>query len=66
MRDNRFTALQRESINGKKHNFKPCTNEEFDKGFHYCFDWDGLFIAPNYGSEWDCCSCHPLKRKESK
>jgi len=36
------------------------TDEEFNEGYHYCDDWDGLFIGPK-DPEWDCCTCHPLK-----
>ncbi len=65
----RFRAIQNESIYGDKakHDFKPYTKEEFDEGYHYCVDWDFLFIAPLSGSEWDSCCCHPLKKvvKES-
>ena len=40
----------------------PYTKEEFDQGYHYCQDWDGLFISPD-GDEFKCCNCHPLKHK---
>lgn len=36
------------------------TEEEFDKGYHFCQEWDDLFIAPGT-PEWECCVCHPLK-----
>ena len=42
------------------------TEEEFAEGYHFCGDWDGLFIGPD-SPEWDCCTCHPFKHKgESK
>lgn len=39
------------------------TEEEFNQGYHFCLDWDGLFIEPG-GIEWGSCQCHPLKEKE--
>ena len=65
MEERRFIELQRASISGKKAKYpcKPYTEEEFNEGYHYCLDWDGLFIGPQQGSEWDSCTCHPLKKK---
>ena len=40
------------------------TGEEFDQGYHFCQDWDGLFIAPD-SEEFKCCTCHPLKRSQN-
>jgi hypothetical protein len=42
------------------------TEEEFNQGYHFCCDWDYLFVCPKEGSEWDSCSCHPLKKKDKK
>ena len=39
------------------------TAEEWKQGYHYCLDWDGLFIGPD-DIEFECCTCHPLKRKD--
>lgn len=61
----KFHALQCASIYGTKHRFH-FTKEEFDEGYHYCADWDYLFIAPIKGSEWDSCTCHPLKQKDAE
>ena len=33
------------------------TKEEWKEGYHYCWDWDGLFVAPD-SDELLCCSCH--------
>lgn len=41
------------------------TQEEFDLGYHYCYDWDELFIGPD-DKEFECCSCHPLKQKQKR
>ena len=40
------------------------TKSDFEEGYHFCGDWDGLFIEPG-GEEWDSCTCHPLKNKRS-
>ncbi len=37
------------------------TRKEFDQGWHFCWDWDGLLVGPGMG-EWDFCTCHPLKK----
>ena len=34
------------------------TKEEWDEGYHYCYDWDELFISPE-DAEIEVCSCHP-------
>lgn len=39
------------------------TEEEFEQGYHFCVDWDGLFITPD-SEEFKCCTCHPLKRSK--
>lgn len=36
--------------------------EEYNKGYHFYYDWDGLFIGPD-SPEWGCCTCHPLKKQ---
>lgn len=36
------------------------SEEDFNKGYHFCYDWDEMFIAPNT-LEFECCTCHPLK-----
>ena len=38
----------------------PLSQEEFQEGYHYCDDWDFLFIGPE-DTEWEACRCHPLK-----
>ena len=40
------------------------TEEEWNKGYHFCWDWDGLFITPD-SDEFKCCTCHPLAKKDS-
>jgi hypothetical protein len=30
--------------------------EEIEQGYHRCYSWDGLLIAPHMG-EWLCCEC---------
>jgi hypothetical protein len=32
------------------------TPEEFDEGYHFCMDWDGLLICPS-DLEWCACTC---------
>ena len=36
------------------------TEEEFKQGYHFCHDWDGLFIGPD-DVEFEYCTCHPSK-----
>ena len=43
----------------------PLTDEEHEHGYHFCEDWDGLFIGPG-DYEWDCCRCHPKKWAENE
>lgn len=35
---------------------KTVTAEEFDEGYHFCVEWDGLLICPA-DLEWSVCSC---------
>ena len=42
------------------------TKEEFDDGWHWCYDWDGLLIGEDM-VETQSCYCHPkynARRKE--
>ena len=32
------------------------TEEEIARGWHFCWDWDGLLVGPGM-AERDCCSC---------
>jgi len=36
---------------------EPLTEAEMEKGWHYCWDWDGMFITPEDKAEWNCCTC---------
>lgn len=67
MTKERFDKLQNNSIVGDKKvpltDEEKLTKEEWKLGYHYCFDWDGLFIGPD-SIEADCCSCHPINRGE--
>lgn len=62
MSPERFKNHVEHSIHIEVELLEPYTEEEFNEGYHYCQDWDGLFISPN-DPEWDCCGCHPLKNK---
>ena len=33
------------------------TDEEYEAGWHWCLDWDGLLIGPGW-PEMDSCWCH--------
>ena len=63
MTDERYEKLQNNSIYG--HTKVPLTSTEYvtfkewEEGYHYCLDWDGLFIGPE-NKEFECCTCHPL------
>ncbi len=64
MTEKRIKELTNHSIHNTEIT-KSLTEEEFNLGFHYCMDWDGLFISPD-SMEWTCCTCHPLKMTENK
>ena len=64
MTKDRFVYLRRASI-GMIELKQPITREEYNEGYHFCYDWDGLFIGPE-GFEWSCCQCHPLKKQINK
>ena len=32
------------------------TKAEYDAGWHFCFDWDGMLIHKDW-PEADCCTC---------
>lgn len=34
----------------------PLTQDEIAAGYHFCYDWDGMFIGPEDG-EMECCTC---------
>ena len=37
------------------------TDSEFQAGWHFCFEWDGLLVGPGM-PEMECCSCpHRMK-----
>lgn len=62
MTDERKNALENNSIyNTPLDDSQKLTQEEFDLGHHYCYDWDELFISPD-DKEFECCTCHPLKQ----
>lgn len=42
------------------------TQAEYDAGWHFCHDWDGLLIGPDPLGEAECCTCHPMNHKETK
>ena len=35
------------------------TSEEFREGWHYCLEWDGMLIHPDW-PESDCCPCERI------
>ena len=38
----------------------PLTQDEFAQGWHYCWDWDGLFVnAYDDEGEGASCTCYP-------
>lgn len=39
------------------------TDEEIADGWHYCWDWDGLFIGPGMG-EMDSCTCEGVNKSK--
>lgn len=39
----------------------PLTQKELEKGWHWCYDWDGLLVGPPMKGEWNACTCHPKK-----
>lgn len=65
----RYGKLQCNSIYGDKKLFlleeEKLTSEEWKQGYHYCLDWDGLFIGPD-DKEFECCTCHILGRGNLK
>jgi hypothetical protein len=63
MTKKRYAMLRTASIHIDHRIDQDITDEEFDQGYHYCWDWDGLFIGPD-SMEWESCTCHPLKREE--
>lgn len=40
-------------------NLAAITEAEFEAGWHFCAEWDGLLIGPGYG-ELSCCTCYPI------
>ncbi len=36
------------------------TEEEIKKGWHFCWDWDGLLVHPD-SPEGECCRCRPKR-----
>ena len=59
MTKEQFEGMVNYSIRGIKPDYW-YTKEDFYKGYHFCYDWDELFIAPDT-LEFECCTCHPLK-----
>lgn len=41
---------------------RPLTKEEFDQGWHYCYEWDGLLVGENM-AELLPCRCLPKTHK---
>lgn len=33
------------------------TKEEFNKGWHFCCEWDGLLVGPGMDEFEMCCVC---------
>ena len=62
MTKERINALKANSIDSSP--VDDLTDEEYDQGFHFCWDWDGLFITPD-SDEFKCCTCHPLNNKDT-
>jgi|GEM_PF-6976363 hypothetical protein len=46
---------------------KRLTNEEISKGWHFCYEFDGLLVGPaeGDGGEWACCSCFTQEEKDA-
>lgn len=38
------------------------SKEEFEEGWHFCYEWDGLLIGPGM-KEMECCLCYNTKIK---
>jgi len=54
MSDKRKEELLNHSLYGTE--AANLTQEEIDKKWHYCPDWDYLFITPEC-KEFECCTC---------
>ena len=37
--------------------------DEIDRGWHWCYEWDGLLVGPDM-EEWESCSCMSSEEKE--
>jgi len=57
---NRWRAL----INDERPRLTP---EETEKGWHYCYEFDGLLVGPAdlKNVEWNCCTCFSEEEKAS-
>ncbi len=57
---NRWRAL----INDERPRLTP---EEKEKGWHYCYEFDGLLVGPAdlKNIEWNCCTCFSKEEKAS-
>lgn len=42
---------------------KQLTPEEREKGWHFCYEFDGLLVGPAEDPEWDCCTCFTEEEK---
>lgn len=47
----KLTEEERKALKGKQ-----LTDEEFKQGYHYCVEWDYMFIGPE-DQEFECCLC---------
>lgn len=55
----RFDELSFDSMHPAPNTgLEPLTQEEWEEGYHYCCDWDLLFIGPD-DNEMTVCTCHP-------
>jgi|APGre2960657373_1045057.scaffolds.fasta_scaffold44882_3 hypothetical protein len=46
---------------------KQLTPEEKEKGWHFCYEFDGLLVGPAdpKNEEWNCCTCFSEEEKAS-
>ena len=42
---------------------KQLSPEEREKGWHFCYEFDGLLVGPTEDTEWKCCTCFSEEEK---
>lgn len=42
---------------------KQLSPEEREKGWHFCYEFDGLLVGPVEDPEWECCTCFSEEEK---